>query len=180
MTNQHIEIKTMEQNERRKWVKGNTLPLAVPLCTKTAVDGEWVMADYFPPEGSVINVSIAGTFKCRQYTYELDGNVVRFTDDGSLPVGDYGIEIVVREPSNTNRRTFNGGQIRICNDTDEIGMLPDGEMLMDAAIFIQGEPGPAGPAGPPGTTDYNELANKPDLSVFAEGVTQEQFNEIFT
>lgn len=31
----------------------------------------------------------------------------------------------------------------------------------------QGETGPTGPTGPAGTTDYNELQNKPDLSIYA-------------
>lgn len=170
----------MEQNvnsERLIWVTGNTLTIAVPLTTKTAIDGQWVDNDYYPPEGSEIKVFIVGSYKRYEYDYTLDGNVVRITDKGTLPVGTYGLEITIKEPSEAKRRTFKCKQIKVCNCTEDIGILPDGEILLDAAIFVQGE---KGEQGPPGTTDYNELANKPDLSVYMLGITQEQFDEIFT
>lgn len=44
---------------------------------------------------------------------------------------------------------------------------------------IRGEKGEKGDKGDAGTTDYNELENKPDLSVYMEKITQEEFNEIF-
>ena len=123
------------------WVKGNTMPVAVPLQTKTAVDGKWVIEDYTPPAGSEINVNIVAGQRRYKYDFTLDGNVVRFTDDGHLPVGDYGVEITVKEPDDFNRRTFKCAQIRVYDCTDDVGMLPNGEMLLDAAIFIQGQKG---------------------------------------
>lgn len=185
------------------WVMGNTLTLAIPLQTKTAVGGEWVTEDYFPPVGSEIEVCLVNANRRRKYDYTIDGNIVRLADKGTLPVGEYGIEITVKEDEYTRRRTFKCQQILICGCTDDVGMLPDGEMLIDAAIFIQGprgdkgergergeqgpqgergergEQGPQGETGPAGTTDYNELENKPDLSVYIEGITERQFNEIF-
>ena len=208
------------------WVMGNTLSLAVPLQTRTATDGGWVTEDYIPPAGSEIDVSIvnATTGVRRKYEHTLDGNKVRFTDRGTLGCGIYGIEITVIETSEVNRRTFKCCQLLICNCTDEAGVLPDGEMLLDATVFVegpkgekgeqgpqgeqgeqglqgpagpqgeqgargpqgeqgeQGLQGPAGPqgeTGPAGTTDYNELQNKPDLSLYIEGITEDQFNVIF-
>lgn len=43
----------------------------------------------------------------------------------------------------------------------------------------KGDPGEPGAKGDAGTTDYNDLENKPDLSIYMQEVSQEQFNEIF-
>ena len=131
----------MAQTNIIPWVKGNTLPLAVPLQTKTAVNGQWVTEDYTPPVGSEIKAFIVGRYKRYEYEYTIVDNVVKFTDNGLLPIGDYGVEITVKEPTDYNRRTFKCQQIRIVNCTDELGMLPDGEVTLDAAVFIQGEKG---------------------------------------
>ena len=56
---------------------------------------------------------------------------------------------------------------------------PAGPTGATGATGAQGQRGPQGVQGPPGTTDYNELENKPDLSVYMEEVSQEEFNEIF-
>ena len=112
----------MAQTNIIPWVKGNTLPLAVPLQTKTAVNDQWVTDDYTPPVGSEIRAFIVGRYKRYEYEFTLNGNVVEFTDNGTLPVGDYGIEITVKEPTDYNRRTFKCQQIRIVNCTDELGM----------------------------------------------------------
>lgn len=44
---------------------------------------------------------------------------------------------------------------------------------------IQGEKGDKGDKGDAGTTDYNDLENKPDLSIYMQEVSQKQFDEIF-
>lgn len=43
---------------------------------------------------------------------------------------------------------------------------PKGEQGVQGQTGPQGIPGPAGPKGDPGTTDYNQIANKPDLSKY--------------
>lgn len=43
---------------------------------------------------------------------------------------------------------------------------PKGEQGIQGQTGPQGVPGPAGPKGDPGTTDYNQIANKPDLSKY--------------
>lgn len=177
----------MAQNNIR-FVKGNTLPIAVALQIKTAVDGQWVTEDYNPPVGSEIHAYLVGRYKRWEYDCTLDGNIVRFIDDGLLSIGDYGVEITVKEPSDTNRRTFKCNQIKIVNCTDEIGMLPDGEVILDAAIFIQGEKGEKGDKGDKGdkgsdanVTEENiesALGYKPasPTDIFP---TVEEFNQIF-
>lgn len=43
-----------------------------------------------------------------------------------------------------------------------------------------GDKGDKGDKGEAGTTDYNELENKPDLSVYLENVSEEEFEQIFS
>lgn len=45
---------------------------------------------------------------------------------------------------------------------------PKGEQGIQGQTGPQGVPGPAGPKGDPGTTDYNQLDNKPDLTTKAD------------
>lgn len=195
--------------ETKKWPKGNTLPLAVPL-QLVSMNGETeVKEDYTPPEGSEIHARLVGRFTKKEYEYTIEGNTIYFTEDGTLETGCYGVEITVKEPTDYNRRTFKCCEIEIVECTDELGELPDGTIILDAAIFIQGpkgdkgdkgdqgiqgergergpqgiqgiqgEQGPQGETGPAGTTDYNELENKPDLSLKLDVVTEGDLDEIF-
>lgn len=135
---------------KQKWVKGNTLPLAVPLQLVTVESGVEVRTDYTPPEGSEIEVRLVSQYRSFNYDYTIEGNVVSFTDDGQLPVGCYGVEIGVKEPTDWNRRTFKCGEVHIVNCTDELGEIQEGQVILDAAIFVQG---PKGDKGDPFTYD---------------------------
>ena len=142
----------MEQ--RIPWVKGNTLNLAVPLQLVTVNNGQQTKTDYIPPAGSEINVRITNRFGGKDYPYTISGNVVSFKDDGTLQVGCYGVEITVAEPQTEQvdgqkRRTFKK-YIEIYNSVEELGELPDGEIILDAAIFIQGQKGDKGDTGEKG------------------------------
>ena len=143
------------------WVKGNTLNIAIPLQIKTAVQithpttgavrNTYITTDYIPPEGSIIRVTLVDKQqKCTNYKYTIDNNVVKFTDDGKLNVGIYGVEITVQEPSDKRLRTFKCCQIIIHNCTDELGTMPDGQILLDPVLFIQGDKGDKGDTGEQG------------------------------
>ena len=120
-----------------KWVRGNTLNLAVPLQVVTAANGAQTKVDYTPPTGSEIRVYLVGRHGSREYEPTLSGNVVSFTDNGSLALGDYGLEITIKEPSARNLRAFKCCAIRIVNSSDELGEMPDGQVMLDAALFFQ-------------------------------------------
>ena len=127
--------------EVRKWVKGNTQPIAVSLILKTAVNGQWQEEDYIPPTGSELHVALVGKYRSTAYNYTLVGNVVSFVDDGSLKEGVYGVEITVREPNNVRRRTFRCGMVEVVSSSSELGELINGEVVLDAAVYLQGEKG---------------------------------------
>lgn len=127
--------------EVRKWVKGNTQPIAVALILKTAVNGQWQEEDYIPPTGSELHVALVGKYRSTAYNYTLVGNVVSFVDDGSLKEGVYGVEITVMEPNNVRRRTFRCGIVEVVSSSSELGELINGEVVLDAAVYLQGEKG---------------------------------------
>ena len=182
-----------------RWIYGNTLPLAAKLRMTTKTEHGKVTEDYFPPEGSVILPAIVGKYTKKTYSnYAVEGNIVTFADDGTLGVGTYGIEIRVKEP-NKNLRSFKCGSLTILNCSEDIDIgefISDGAVVIDAMPYYwaKGDPftyddftpeqlaglkGDKGDKGDAGTTDYNELENKPDLSIYMQEVSQEQFDEIF-
>lgn len=130
-----------ECTTRIPWVRGNTLNLAVPLVLVTKNNGQEIREDYYPPENSEIHVWLVNSYKRKEYPYTLDGNMVCFTDDGSLQAGVYGVEITVKEPDARNFRTFHCKEIEVYNCSDCLGDLPDGQAVLDAAVFVQGQKG---------------------------------------
>ena len=167
-----------------KWVRGNTLPLVVTLHEIEVTKESSERKEYTPPEGSIVTACIVGSYKTYAYEVAVEGSLVYFTDDGTLPIGTYGIEIKVKEEER-NLRSFKCGTLQIVNcDKDfEVGdLLTDEAVALDAFPFIfgKGEKGDKGDKGDAGTTNYEDLENKPDLSVYMEKITQEEFNQIFT
>ncbi len=57
---------------------------------------------------------------------------------------------------------------------------PKGERGIQGQTGPQGTPGPAGPKGDPGTTDYEQLDNKPDLTLKADKYYVDSQDTVFT
>ena len=170
------------------WVAGNTLNLAVPLQTKTIVNGQEVTAPYTPPAGSTLNVWLVNGRQRRKYDYTLTDNVVHFTDNGTLSPATYAVEIQVIEPSTRHLRTFKL-QLAVAATTPDgspagspsVPPFPEGEILLDAAIFIQGEKGDKGDKGDPGS-DADVTAENIERALDGTpllSITTEQLNAIF-
>lgn len=178
------------------WVAGNTLNLAVPLQTKTIVSGQEVTAPYTPPAGSTLNVWLVNGRQRRKYDYTLTDNVVHFTDNGTLSPATYAVEIQVIEPSTRHLRTF---KLQLCvsattpagspattpggfpSGSPSVPPFPEGEILLDAAIFIQGEKGEKGDKGDPGS-DATVTAENIERALDGTpllSITTEQLNAIF-
>lgn len=171
--------------KRLKWVYGNTLPMAVSMYEVVVTENGITRQPYIAPEGSTIQVSLVGAIK-RTYEPTVNGNVLTFTDDGTLPVGKYGIEIKVTEPTK-NLRSFKCGKFFIIYSSDDMNV---GEFLASDAVTLDtetffwaqgekgdkgdtgatGEQGPQGPQGEQGPQGdpltYDDLtpAQKADLT----------------
>lgn len=123
-----------------KWVRGNTLDLTVPLQVVTVDEnGVKTKADYTPPQGSEIRVYLVGRLGSREYEPCVSGNMVSFTDNGSLALGTYGLEITIKEPAARNLRAFKCCAIQIVNSSDELGEMYDGRVMLDPELFFRGD-----------------------------------------
>jgi len=188
-------------NTRIPWVRGNTLPLAVPLVLVTMAEGQESRESYYPPEGSEIHVWLVKSYKKIEYSFVLDDNMVCFTADGSLQAGVWGVEIRVKEPDARDFRMFKCKEIEIFECSDTLDSTPGGRVtldpatcgesqggyvLLDAAVFIQGpkgdkgDKGDVGEQGPPGTTDYNQLDNKPHIPSSLSELSQDSDHQTVT
>lgn len=120
-----------------KWIYGNTLPIAAKLKKTTKTEQGSVTEDYTPPQGSIIRPAVVGKYTKKVYNEcSIDGNVVTFTDDGTLGVGTYGIEIRVIEPDK-NLRSFKCGELTILNCSEDLDL---GEFLDNGAAVIDAMP----------------------------------------
>ena len=175
-------------------VQGNRLELAIPLQTVTMTPNGKVTEDYNVPADAEVKVLLSSSWKT--YGFEplsISGNVVTMRDDGKLPAGKYAVEVRIRQADGTPLRSkyCNIIDIRDCNDgvTQEYDDFIEGSVTLDAQIFwfakgddgitphidettgnwfIGDEDTGVHAQGEAGTTDYNELDNKPDLSVYVE------------
>ena len=159
--------------KKLRWVQGNTLPLAVPLYEMVVIKGGFKRQAYEAPPGSVYGVRLVGK-KTYNYECQVDGNVVMFTDNGSLPCGYYGVEVTVKEP-NRNLRTFKCMQIEIVSSSDCMNLgdfLSPNALAIDSDVFIwaegtkgdKGDKGNKGDKGDPLTYDDLTPAQKADLT----------------
>lgn len=138
--------------------------ISVPLELVTLTSGGKVVTDYEPSDGDVVAVWLRGS-KSYRYTPAIEGNVLRWEDNGELWCGCYDLEVRITQADGTKLRAYHTSVLSVVNETsvvtddDTSDFLAEGAEL-DAAIFEIAK----GDKGDPGTTDYNELENKPDLS----------------
>ena len=136
--------KCNETNAKIKHVRGNTLSLAIPLQDKTwrIVEGQKVseITDFVPLDTDVVEVVIKSAYKSVTLPATVTENVVSVVDDGTLPTGCYGVEIVVRRVSGDVRRYYNSCEIHVVEQTREAG-IEDGVEFdvetyeLEAAVF---------------------------------------------
>ena len=120
-----------------KWIYGNTLPLVVELKEVIKTQEGTTTEDYIPPVGSEIEVWAIGKYKKKQFAYTIDGNVLQFTDDGTLSVGTYGIRITVLEPESRRLRSFKCEELQIVNCTQDLDL---GEFIQNGAVTLDAMP----------------------------------------
>lgn len=160
-----------------KWIQGNELRLAIPLQKVTITQEGKVVEPYIPQENEKVVVELRDNnayWGAKQYApISINDNVVVVKDDGTLAIGIYDVTILIYDKASDKllRRSKWKHQIIIFDDNaqvlDEFDDFPDygsGE-IVDAAIFFFAK----GDKGDPGTTNYNELENKPTIpSALAE------------
>lgn len=132
------------------WVKGNTQELLIPLEQEIMPDGGEVQnVPYYPTEGATVKVCLVGKYKKYTYTPIVDGNLLRFTEEGTIPAGCYGVEVIVDNPDGTRYRSLWCNQIVVTTQNDSVlqewDEFKEQEVEARAAIFFfakgdKGEP----------------------------------------
>ena len=149
-----------------KWVKGNSQTLIIPLEQEVMTEQQEITSEpYYPAEGSTVTVSLVGSFHRKDYEPTIDGNLLTITEDGTIPVGGYGVEVVVDNPDGTRHRSMWERQVVVTKANpsvlEEWDEFKDLDVTARAALFFfakgdkgekgdQGEQGPQGERGPGG------------------------------
>lgn len=141
-------------------VQGNKLRISVPLELVTLTSGGRVVTDYEPQAGDVVAVWLRGS-KSYRYTPTIEGNVLRWEDNGELWCGCYDLEVRITQADGTKLRAYHTSVLSVVNETsvvtddDTSDFLAEGAEL-DAAFFEMAK-------GDPGTTSWEDITDKPEL-----------------
>ena len=112
---------TETTNNKVYWVKGNTQPFIIPLEQEVMTEQDEIVAEpYYPDENADIVVNFVG--KWMKYTYipRVDGNLLIFTVNATMPAGNYDVEIVVKNQDGTQYRSQWDNQVVITNSNPSV------------------------------------------------------------
>lgn len=139
-----------------KIVRGNDFTLKIPVEVQTGVDasGNPIISD-FDFTGADVSVNIVNT----PFAHTVEGNfiIVPISDLGN---GTYDVEILVKKDG--NMRSMKRAQFKIVESNEESDLSAPVEFdieihQLDAHILVGDSPGS-------GTTDYNQLDNRPKIN----------------
>lgn len=165
-------MSTQQDNEKIIWVRGNTQQLLIPLEKEVvSPSGDITTVDFYPDEEAVIKVILYNDYRKYEYTPSLDGNLLTITDSGTLAVGCYGVAVTVKNPDGTRLHSNWNHQVVVTATNNSVLKEWDEFKQQDvkarAAIFFFAK-------GDPGTTDYNELINKPFIPTALVDLTDDE------
>ena len=137
----------MEQDNKLYWVYGNTQPLLIPLEKEVMTEQEEIVAEPYYPDGeATVTVNLTSQFKKYSYTPVVNGNLLTITDNGTLPCGCYGVEILIDNPDGTHERSKWECQVVVTKDNvrtlQEWDEFKEQDIKARAAVFFfaKGDP----------------------------------------
>ncbi len=115
--------------------------MAVRLYTVSVGNNGTTREAYCPPVGSTVQARLVGSYRTYTYEVEMSGNMAVFSDDGSLPVGCYGVELTVAE-TGRSLRSFHCKELQIVNSTDDLDVGEYQEtgvnVVFSDAVYVTG------------------------------------------
>ena len=128
-------------DNRIYWVRGNTQELLIPLEQEIVPqEGEVEVVPYYPDAEATVQVRLVGKYRKLSYTPTVDGNLLRLTENATLPSGVYGVEVVVENPDGTRYRSLWDNQIVVTDQNDSVLQEWDEFRQLDvsarAAVFF--------------------------------------------
>ena len=167
----------METTEIRH-VFGNTMRVAIPLTmrVRTLSDGVETETeeDFYPNLSYPIEIRLMrdGGYQ-KSYTPDVSGNVVTFTDDGTLPLGLYQVAVLCKDQNANACRYMVRAIIRVVSATIDAGIMAGVEFdtidyVLEGAVFFyakgdKGDKGDNGDRGFDGGIIWPELYVDTDL-----------------
>jgi len=165
-------MSTQQDNEKIIWVRGNTQQLLIPLEKEVvSPSGDITTVDFYPDEEAVIKVILYNDYRKYEYTPSLDGNLLTIIDSGTLAVGCYGVAVTVKNPDGTRLHSNWNHQVVVTATNNSVlkewDEFKEQDVKARAAVFFFAK-------GDPGTTDYNELINKPFIPTALVDLTDDE------
>lgn len=141
-------------DNRIYWVRGNTQELLIPLEQEIVPqEGEVEVVPYYPDAEATVQVRLVGKYRKLSYTPTVDGNLLRLTENATLPSGVYGVEVVVENPDGTRYRSLWDNQIVVTDQNDSVLQEWDEFKQLNAKaraavfFFAKGDKGDKGDRG---------------------------------
>lgn len=109
-------------NNKIVWVYGNRQELIIPMeieVVQNGVEGR-VVEPFYPEDGDVVAVTFTRPYGTKHYTPVVDGNLLRITEDGTIAVGCYGVEVVVTRGNEVRYRSLWKNQIIVTEANDSV------------------------------------------------------------
>lgn len=129
------------ENQIIPHVQGNVLSLAIKLQTETVtVDNGHVTktyTDFVPNPNFPVTVLLASGMTCKKLTATMDGNVAHITDNGTLHIGKYSIEILCRDENGNRMRFKKDAVVRVYDLTREAD-IPEGIEFSSETHWLTG------------------------------------------
>ena len=92
--------------EKLIWVRGNSQPLLIPLEQEIVNSDGTVTEPYYPEGDASVAVYLVGRSRKYMFKPTVDGNLLTITENGSVPAGCYGIEVIVINLDGSRFRSF--------------------------------------------------------------------------
>lgn len=129
------------ENQIIPHVQGNVLSLAIPLQTETVtVENGRVTktyTDFMPNPNLPVTVLLASGLFSKKLTATMDGNVAHITDNGTLRIGKYSIEVLCRD-ENCNRMRFKKDAVVRVYDLTREADIPEGIEFSSETHWLTG------------------------------------------
>ena len=125
------------------WIAGNPLRLQIPLQKVTITACGHETEDYEPQDGDTVTIILRSQKSEKTFTPEIEGNIATISDNGTLLIGEYAVEILVVESDGTKRRSYYPFVLNVMKATpdmlkffDDFPEYANGVLLDTPSIFF--------------------------------------------
>lgn len=111
-------------------VRGNYIAFSVPIVLKTITQEGVTEQAYIPTMTDNIKVRLVG-YNIRTYIPAIDGGNLVFSDNGTLSVGKYGLEVLIEQADGKHLRSYVADVLNIVNETKDADTETENEEAVE-------------------------------------------------